>query len=77
MIERYSLPAMKVIWSEENKFQSWLEVELAVCEAWEHFGVIPEGTTAAIKAGAEFTVDRIYEIEKETAHVKIKRPTNI
>ena len=68
MIERYSLPAMKVIWSEENKFQSWLDVELAVCEAWEHFGIIPEGATAAIKAGAEFTVDRIYEIEKETAH---------
>jgi len=68
MIERYSLPAMKVIWSEENKFQSWLDVELAVCEAWEHFGIIPEGTTAKIKAGAEFTVDRIYEIEKETAH---------
>lgn len=68
MIDRYSLPAMKAIWSEENKFQSWLDVEMAVCEAWEHFGMIPKGTTAKIQSGAKFTVERIYEIENETHH---------
>lgn len=68
MIERYSLSKMKSIWSEESKFQSWLDVEIAVCEAWEHFGAIPEGTSAKVKAGAKFCVERIEEIEKETAH---------
>jgi len=68
MIDRYSLPKMKAIWSEENKFQSWLDAEVAVCEAWEHFGVIPKGTTDKIVAGAKFSVDRIDEIERETHH---------
>lgn len=68
MIDRYSLPEMKAVWSEQNKFQSWLEVEIAVCEAWERFGAIPAGSTEAIRAGAKFTVDRIEEIERETHH---------
>jgi adenylosuccinate lyase len=68
MIERYSLPKMKSIWSEESKFQSWLDVEIAVCEAWEHFGAIPAGTSEKVRAGAKFCVERIEEIEKETAH---------
>ncbi|MCL5102569.1 MAG: adenylosuccinate lyase [Armatimonadetes bacterium] len=68
MLSRYSLPKMAAIWSEQNKFQSWLDVEIAVCEAQEHFGRIPQGTTEKIKAGAKFCVERIEEIEKETAH---------
>ena len=68
MIERYSRPQMKAIWSEQNKFQCWLDVEIAVCAAQEQFGNIPKGTTDKIKAGAKFTVERIEEIEKETAH---------
>lgn len=68
MIDRYSLPGMKAIWSERNKFQSWLDVEIAVCEAQEKFGAIPAGVTDKIKAGAKFSVERIEEIEKETAH---------
>src|SRR5690242_6903771 len=68
MIERYSLPKMKAIWSEENKFQTWLDVEIAVCEAHEHFGNIPQGVTDKIKAEAKFTVERIEEIEQETHH---------
>ncbi len=68
MIDRYSLPDMKAIWSEESKFQSWLDVELAVCEAHEHFGLIPKGTTEKITANASFTVERIEEIERETHH---------
>ncbi|MEN6356621.1 MAG: adenylosuccinate lyase [Armatimonadota bacterium] len=68
MLERYSLPKMKSIWSEENKFQSWLDVEIAVCAAQERFGNIPKGTAEKVKAGAKFSVERISEIEKETAH---------
>jgi adenylosuccinate lyase len=68
MIERYSLPGMKAIWSEENKFACWLAVEIAVCEAQEKFGAIPAGVTEKIRAGAKFSVERIEEIERETAH---------
>jgi len=68
MIERYSLPKMNSIWSEENKFQTWLDVEIAVCEAQEHFGNIPKGTSDKVKAGAKFDVKRIAEIEAETHH---------
>ena len=68
MIERYTLPEMRYIWSEESKFQSWLDVEIAVCEAWEHFGLAPAGTTEKVKKNAKFTVDRIEEIEAETHH---------
>ncbi|MBI2844132.1 MAG: adenylosuccinate lyase [Armatimonadetes bacterium] len=68
MIDRYSLPEMRAIWSEENKFQSWLDVEIAVCEAQERFGNIPKGSTEKIRAGARFTVERIEEIERETHH---------
>jgi len=68
MIERYCLPKMKAVWSEENKFRTWLDVEIAVGEAQEHFGSIPKGTTEKIRAGAKFTVKRIEEIEQETHH---------
>ncbi len=68
MISRYCLPEMSSVWSEEAKFQSWLDVEIAVCEAWEHYGAIPKGTTKKIKAGAKFSVERIEEIERETHH---------
>jgi len=68
MIDRYSLPKMKSIWSEQNKFQSWLDVEVAVCEAQEKFGNIPAGVTEKIRAGAKFCVERINEIEQETHH---------
>ena len=68
MITRYSMPKMKALWSEESKFRSWLEVEIAVCEAQEHFGAIPKGVTEKIKAGAKFSIERIEEIERETHH---------
>ena len=42
MIERYSLPEMKPIWSDETEYQLWLDVELAACEAWTDAGVVPE-----------------------------------
>ena len=68
MLERYSLPEMRYIWSEENKFQSWLDVEIAVCEAWEHFNLAPSGVTAKVREKATFSVERIEEIEAETHH---------
>ncbi|MGQ9618251.1 MAG: adenylosuccinate lyase [Candidatus Aminicenantia bacterium] len=68
MIERYSLPEMKEIWSEENKFKKWLEVELAVCEAWSYLGKIPPDALERIKNKANFSFERIKELEKTTKH---------
>nr|WP_245527925.1 adenylosuccinate lyase [Ammonifex degensii] len=59
---------MKNLWSEENKFRKWLDVELAVCEAWSELGVIPKEDLAEIKAKANFDVERIKAIEKEVRH---------
>ncbi|HZT42318.1 MAG TPA: adenylosuccinate lyase [Chthonomonadaceae bacterium] len=68
MIDRYTTPEMRVLWSPQNKTQKWLDVEIAVCEGLEHFGRIPAGTTEAIRAGAKFDLARIDELEKETRH---------
>ncbi|MDO7788407.1 adenylosuccinate lyase [Desulforamulus aquiferis] len=68
MIERYSLPEMKQIWSDENKFQKWLDVEVAACEAMVKLGQIPEQALKNIKAKAAFSVERILEIEAVTRH---------
>lgn len=68
MIERYSLPEMSAIWSEKNKFQTWLDVELAICEGWASLGVVPQDAVERLKANASFTVERIEEIEEVTQH---------
>jgi adenylosuccinate lyase len=68
MIERYTLPEMGAIWTMENRFRTWLEVEILACEAWARLGVIPEEDAAAIRRNASFRVERILEIEKETRH---------
>ncbi|MUT65623.1 adenylosuccinate lyase [Paenibacillus sp. NEAU-GSW1] len=68
MLERYSRPEMRAIWTEQNKFQAWLEVELCSCEAWVELGVIPKEDVEALRKGASFNIDRIYEIEQETRH---------
>lgn len=52
MIERYSRPEMRAIWTEENKFQSWLEVEICACEAWAELGVIPKEDAALLRQNA-------------------------
>ena len=67
MIERYSRPQMKRVWSDENKFNKWLEVELAVCEAWAELGVIPREAVPKIKL-ARCNYKRMEEILKETHH---------
>jgi len=68
MIERYTLPGMGAIWTEENKFQKWLDVEIAVCEAWTRLGQIPAPSLKKIKEKAGFSVDRIEEIERVVKH---------
>ena len=68
MIPRYTLPEMGALWSEQNKFQKWLDVELAVCEVHAEMGTIPRAALEEIKARAHFTVERIHEIEKTTDH---------
>lgn len=68
MIERYSRPEMRAIWTEENKFKAWLEVELCACEAWAEIGIIPKEDTVALREKASFDIDRILEIEAETRH---------
>lgn len=68
MIERYTRPEMGAIWTEENKYNAWLEVEILACEAWAEIGDIPKEDVALLRKNASFSVDRILEIEQETRH---------
>lgn len=68
MLERYTRPEMGAIWSEENKYQAWLEVELLAAEAWAELGEIPKQDVALLREKASFDVARILEIEQETRH---------
>lgn len=68
MIERYSRKEMTAIWTEQNQFQSWLEVELAVCKAWSELGHIPKEDVDLLYKNASFDIDRIKEIEETTRH---------
>ena len=77
MIERYTLPEMGAVWSEENKFQKWLDVELAVCEVHAEMGTIPREALEQIKTRAKFSVARINEIERTTNHDVIAFTTNL
>lgn len=77
MILRYTLPEMARIWTEENKFQKWLEVELAALEALAEFGDIPKDIPSKVRAKAKFDVNRIQEIEKIVNHDVIAFLTNL
>jgi len=77
MIERYTLPEMGALWTEQSKFQKWLEVEIAVCEVHAELGTIPREALEQIKARAKFSVERINEIEKTTNHDVIAFTTNL
>lgn len=68
MLERYTRPEMGAIWSEENKYQAWLEVEILAAEAWAELGEIPKEDVALLREKATFEVERILEIEQETHH---------
>ena len=68
MIERYTLPEIGGLWTEEAKYRAWLEVELAVCRARAELGEIPSEEVEELAGKADFTVERIHEIEAETNH---------
>src|SRR6184192_2107650 len=77
MIPRYTLPEMGALWSEETKFQKWLDVEIAVCEVHAEMGTLPREALERIKNKAKFSVARIHEIEKTTDHDVIAFTTNL
>ena len=77
MIDRYTLPEMGALWSEETRFQKWLDVEIAVCEVHAEMGTIPREALEQIKSRAKFSVARINEIEKTTDHDVIAFTTNL
>lgn len=68
MIERYTLPEMGSLWSEENKMKMWLKVELAVVEAMQQLGMITEDEMQKIKEGVELNIERVKELEKISQH---------
>ena len=68
MIDRYSRPEMRNIWTDENRYQAWLEVEILADEAWAELGEIPKEDVAKIRENASFDVARILEIEETTRH---------
>lgn len=67
-IARYTRPEMAQIWSDETKYNTWLQVEIEACQAWANLGLIPAQDVEALRRNASFTVDRILEIEQETRH---------
>ncbi|MDY7015825.1 MAG: adenylosuccinate lyase [Cyanobacteriota bacterium] len=77
MIERYTLPEMGQLWTDDSKLQTWLKVEIAVCEAQAELGYIPQEAVAEIKAKAKFDRARVLEIEAEVRHDVIAFLTNV
>lgn len=68
MLERYTRPEMGAIWTGQNRYQAWLEVEILADEAWAELGEIPKEDVALIREKATFDIDRILEIEAQTRH---------
>jgi len=68
MIERYTNPEMGAVWTEDNKYRKWLDVEIAVCEAWARLGKIPAPALKRIEGKAAFEVKRIEDIERVVKH---------
>ncbi len=77
MIKRYTRPEMGAIWEDQNRFQKWLDVELAGCEAWHELGEIPADALERIMDKASFDVARIDEIEKTVKHDVIAFLTSV
>jgi len=77
MIQRYTLPRMGRLWSDDNKYSTWLEVEIAVCEAWANLGKMPQSAVKDIAKNAKFDIERINEIEAETKHDVIAFLTSV
>lgn len=77
MIDRYALSPMKDLWTEEAKFQAWLDVEIAVCDYWNSIGRIPSEDLKAIRERSRIKVARIEEIEREVRHDVIAFTTQL
>jgi adenylosuccinate lyase len=77
MIERYTRPEMRYLWSLESKYKKWLDVEIAVCEAWADMKKIPKSALLTIRSRADFDVKRIDEIEKTVKHDVIAFLTSV
>jgi len=77
MIGRYTLPEMGGIWTEENRYRKWLDVEIAACQANAEAGKIPIDAVEVIRSKASFSVERIHELEKTTDHDVIAFTTNL
>ncbi len=77
MIKRYTLPEMGAIWTEENRFRKWLDVEIAACQANAEAGNIPAESVEIIRQKAAFSVERIHELEKALDHDVIAFTTNL
>ncbi len=77
MIERYTLPEMGELWTDTYKLKTWLQVEIAVCEAQAELGYIPQDAVEEIKAKANFDPQRVLEIEAEVRHDVIAFLTNV
>jgi adenylosuccinate lyase len=77
MIKRYTLPEMGAVWTEENKFQKWLDVEIAACQANAEAGSIPMEAVDVIRRKAAFSVERIHELERTLDHDVIAFTTNL
>src|SRR5581483_9701951 len=77
MIPRYTLPEMGAVWTEENRFRKWLDVEIAVSDVHAEMGTIPAEAVQVIKKKANFNVDRINELEKITRHDVIAFTTSV
>ncbi|MDL2315765.1 adenylosuccinate lyase [Desulfovibrio sp. OttesenSCG-928-A18] len=68
MIDRYTRPEMGALWTLRRRLDAWLEVEIAVCEAWNRLGVIDDENMALIREKADFDLERVLEIEERTRH---------
>ena len=77
MIERYTLPEMGAIWTDEARMRAWLDVEIAAVKAWNRLGKIPDDAVREIEAKAAFDVARVNEIEATTNHDVIAFLTNV
>ena len=77
MIERYTTTQMKSLWSDQNRFQKWLEIEILACEAMAHIGTIPRTAAIKIRQRAKFDIKRISRIEEKTKHDVIAFLTNV
>ncbi len=77
MIPRYSRAEMTQIWTDDARFQKWLEIEVAACEAWAKLGVIPNSAVAKIRSKAKFSTQRILDLEKIVKHDMIAFVTSV